>query len=157
MSFANFWIEVQHNHCQDVMHLQLYIFVFETLAIVCLFVLMHNNKLIGITDSLWVSLGGARPPNSGRRHLSRHMNINLGLCEHLQYLVFRRRLAKSHLSRANCGVRTVGPVGPSVLGRYYEWRRRVRTLNTTSRCCLLTVRVTCRTAHRVADDHCSSD
>ena len=39
---------------------------------------MHKGKLIANTDGLWSSLGGARPPNSGRTHLFRRMNIALG-------------------------------------------------------------------------------
>jgi len=42
---------------------------------------MPKGKLRGNTDSVWGSLGAARPPNSGRTHLSRHMNITLGRCE----------------------------------------------------------------------------
>jgi hypothetical protein len=49
---------------------------------------MHKGKLIGNTDSLWCSLGAARPPNSERIHLSRRMNIALGRCEDLPGLGF---------------------------------------------------------------------
>jgi hypothetical protein len=53
-------------------------FVLETSVIGYIFVLMHKGKLIGNTDGLWGSFGGDRPPNSGRTHLSSHMNITLG-------------------------------------------------------------------------------
>jgi len=42
---------------------------------------MHKGKQIGKTDSVWESLGGARPPTSGRTRLSRHMSTALGRCE----------------------------------------------------------------------------
>jgi hypothetical protein len=73
-------MEVQHNHFLYVTQWQVCGFLLETSVIGYLFIPMHKGKPIGNTDSVWGSIGGALPPNSGRTHLSSYMNIALGRC-----------------------------------------------------------------------------